>query len=341
MSALFNKIEAVGKKKDLEEAKEIEDIDMSQIDPSAAGEKVVCPRCKKDVLKDHFDSHMTAHSSEILPWLFLGGKRNLENDQEITVRTNITHVLNLAQEVNLKADIKEIATEYNRERDLPFVYKKLNFGDTPDQDILSELESAIEFIHEAHSSNERHNVLVNCVQGISRSASVVLAYLMKYERMSLRAAYDHVRERRAVADPRKEFLDQLAVFECKLFDVDKPTLTGAIVFEGRNLLNVDDATPLSQPCREPPSTSAPAKEQIVTADPQAESTFIEDISNKPARAAATSYESVSDWYTDENPADSPTKTTSEWYLDGKPRPSTRTSQTEVHVMDEATVQPQS
>ena len=131
------------------------------------------------------------------------GKRNLENDQEITVRTNITHVLNLAQEVNLKADIKEIATEYNRERDLPFVYKKLNFGDTPDQDILSELESAIEFIHEAHSSNERHNVLVNCVQGISRSASVVLAYLMKYERMSLRAAYDHVRERRAVADPRK------------------------------------------------------------------------------------------------------------------------------------------
>ena len=39
----------------------------------------------------------------------------------------------------------------------------------------------------------------------------------------------------------EEFLDQLAVFECKLFDVDKPTLTGAIVFEGRNLLNVDDA----------------------------------------------------------------------------------------------------
>ncbi len=29
------------------------------------------------------------------------GKRNLENDQELTVRTNITHVLNLANDVNL------------------------------------------------------------------------------------------------------------------------------------------------------------------------------------------------------------------------------------------------
>lgn len=29
------------------------------------------------------------------------GKRNLENDQELTVRTNITHVLNLANDVSL------------------------------------------------------------------------------------------------------------------------------------------------------------------------------------------------------------------------------------------------
>eukprot|EP00439_Symbiodinium_sp_Y106_P081665 s855_g20.t1 len=87
MSALLSKVEAVGKKmlflisvqfcshfksrklaeqmrKDLEEAKEIEDIDLSQIDPTAAREKVVCPRCGKEVLKEHFESHMTAHSSD-------------------------------------------------------------------------------------------------------------------------------------------------------------------------------------------------------------------------------------------------------------------------------------
>jgi len=335
MSALLSKVEAVGKKKDLEEAKEIEDIDLSQIDPTAAREKVVCPRCGKEVLKEHFESHMTAHSSEILPWLFLGGKRNLENDKEMTIRTNITHVLNLAHDVNLKDGFREVYTEYNRERGLPFVYKKISFGDTADQNILPELDGALQFISEAHSSNEQHHVLVHCAQGVSRSASVVLAYLMKYERMSLRQAYDHVRERRTVADPRKEFVDQLAHFECQLFELDEPTLTGAIAFEGRTLLNLDDPMPMLQ---EGQKESVSAKEpQQASAVPQddneAENDMVEeDISNKPARTAALSYESVSDWYKDENPADSPTKTTSEWYLDGKPRPSTRTSQTEIHAM---------
>lgn len=71
------------------------------------------------------------------------GKRNLENDQEMTVRTNITHVLNLAQDVKLglggsswslmvlrspHADLVKLVTEYNQERGLPFVYEKLHFG---------------------------------------------------------------------------------------------------------------------------------------------------------------------------------------------------------------------
>ncbi|CAJ1367434.1 unnamed protein product [Effrenium voratum] len=103
MSELLKRVEAIGEK-DREESKawtsvEIEDIDLSQIDPSAARLRVKCPRCEKEVLEEYLQSHMTAHSSEILPWLFLGGKRNLDNDVELTVRTGITHVLNLANDV--------------------------------------------------------------------------------------------------------------------------------------------------------------------------------------------------------------------------------------------------
>ena len=43
---------------------EIGDIDLSQIDPTAARERVKCPRCEKDVLEEHLASHMTAHSSD-------------------------------------------------------------------------------------------------------------------------------------------------------------------------------------------------------------------------------------------------------------------------------------
>ena len=52
-------------------------------------------------------------------------------------------------------------------------------GDTRDQDILKELDGALQFIHDAKTGDERHRVLVNCAQGVSRSASVTIAYLMK------------------------------------------------------------------------------------------------------------------------------------------------------------------
>ncbi|CAJ1363260.1 unnamed protein product [Effrenium voratum] len=160
--------------------------------------------------------------------------------QELTIRTNITHVLNLAQEVNLKEDIRTLLTEYNAERGLEFVYKKEGLGDTPDQS-LTDIDGLLDFIHGAHQANERHHVLVNCVQGISRSAAVVLAYLMKYERMSLRDAYHFLRHRRSIADPRKEFLQQLGVLERRLFGLEAPTLSGEVAFAGRHMLNLDDA----------------------------------------------------------------------------------------------------
>eukprot|EP00434_Breviolum_minutum_P009487 symbB.v1.2.008354.t3/scaffold524.1/size192337/3 len=233
------RVEAEGQRKDREEAKEISDVDLSQITTETC-ERVTCSRCEQDVPKEHLESHLTAHSSEILPGLYLGGKRNLENDKELTVRTQITHVLNLAQEVNLKEDIRTLLTEYQAQRGLEFVYKKVGLGDTPDENILKDMDSILDFIHQARSS-EQHHILVNCVQGISRSAAVVLAYLMKFEEMSLRDAYHFLRHRRSIADPRKEFLQQLGKLECELFNLSTPTLNSDLAFAGRHMLNLDDA----------------------------------------------------------------------------------------------------
>ena len=61
---------------------EIGDIDLSQIDPNAARERVKCPRCEKEVLEEHLQSHMTAHSSVsrlllVLMWDFHGFSKQL------------------------------------------------------------------------------------------------------------------------------------------------------------------------------------------------------------------------------------------------------------------------
>ena len=44
---------------------------------------------------------------------------------------------------------------------------------------LPPCSGALDFIYQAKLSNAEHHVLVNCAQGVSRSASVTIAYLMK------------------------------------------------------------------------------------------------------------------------------------------------------------------
>lgn len=45
--------------------------------------------------------------------------------------------------------------------------------------LLRKRAGALEFIHQAKLSHEQHHVLVNCAQGVSRSASVTIAYLIQ------------------------------------------------------------------------------------------------------------------------------------------------------------------
>ena len=66
-------------------------------------------------------------------------------------------------------------------------------------------------INECHKSGG--NCVVHCVAGASRSTTLVLAYLIKYERMALRYAYTSVRKRRDSARPNLGFWSQLIDYE--------------------------------------------------------------------------------------------------------------------------------
>lgn len=60
-------------------------------------------------------------------------------------------------------------------------------------------------------------MLVHCVAGVSRSATLVIAYLMKFEYMSLRQAFYHVKAVRPIIRPNPGFWRQLIEYEVKLF----------------------------------------------------------------------------------------------------------------------------
>ena len=61
-------------------------------------------------------------------------------------------------------------------------------------------------------------VLVHCFAGVSRSASVVIAYLMRYHNMTYSQACAHVRDRRPWINPNPGFVNQLKRYETWLAD---------------------------------------------------------------------------------------------------------------------------
>lgn len=88
--------------------------------------------------------------------------------------------------------------------------------DDPNALILPYLDTAVDRIHEAITQKSFH-VLVHCVAGVSRSAAVVIAYLMKYRRMTLRDAFNYCYNLRPVIRPNNGFMVQLINYEIQLF----------------------------------------------------------------------------------------------------------------------------
>ena len=88
-------------------------------------------------------------------------------------------------------------------------------NDNEDVDILAHAEKALSFIHAILTAGG--SVLVHCKQGVSRSSTIVLLYLMKYKMMTLCDAYQLLRERRSTVRPNIGFWAQLIAYENGLF----------------------------------------------------------------------------------------------------------------------------
>lgn len=84
--------------------------------------------------------------------------------------------------------------------------------DNPFAELAAHLPSSTAFIREALRDPEAR-VLVHCVQGISRSASVVCAFLMALYGWSPGKAVAFVKAKRWIAEPNFGFVAQLHEYE--------------------------------------------------------------------------------------------------------------------------------
>jgi len=82
-------------------------------------------------------------------------------------------------------------------------------------DISAHFEEAGQFIEDEIQNGGR--VLVHCAAGISRSSSLVLAYLMKYRHYDLRKAFNLVKSSRRVVRPNNGFFQKLIDYERSIY----------------------------------------------------------------------------------------------------------------------------
>jgi hypothetical protein len=81
-----------------------------------------------------------------------------------------------------------------------------------------------------------NNVLVHCSAGISRSPTLVLAYIMKKDHITLDEAFDKMRKLRQIVDPNVSFIIQLREWEKTIMS------TPADVNEDNNNLGTNNGT---------------------------------------------------------------------------------------------------
>lgn len=128
--------------------------------------------------------------TEIIPNLFLGSIRNANSKIK-----SYDVIINLSCE-KLKKHVTSRSKIYNF-------------------DILDDNLEPIHLLFDTTSHlinfylNKGKTILVNCYMGISRSATIVIAYLMKTYRIPFKEAYSFVLRKRPIIYPNKGFIRQL------------------------------------------------------------------------------------------------------------------------------------
>ncbi|CAL8360005.1 unnamed protein product [Boreogadus saida] len=150
------------------------------------------------------------HVNEVWPGIYIGDEKTAL-ERAALKSMGITHILNAAEG---KWNNVSTGAAYYRDDDMDIQYYGVDADDKPTFNIAQFFCPASHFIHGA-VQDPQSKVLVHCVMGRSRSASLVLAYLMTEQGLSVVGAIEHVRQRRCIL-PNHGFLRQLRALDIAL-----------------------------------------------------------------------------------------------------------------------------
>lgn len=139
--------------------------------------------------------------SLILDYLYLGSGKDAQ-DKDTLQSSGVTTVLN-------------VTAEWRTSHHEDFKHHRISLNDNVKQSLEKAMDDACEIIHKVKTNDPPGKILVHCVMGRSRSAAIVMAYLVRHENMTLKEAFELTHKARPIVRPNSRFLSDLIAWELK------------------------------------------------------------------------------------------------------------------------------
>ncbi|KDR80052.1 hypothetical protein GALMADRAFT_222955 [Galerina marginata CBS 339.88] len=138
-----------------------------------------------------------------------------------------------------------------------FIRHQIQLDDTEDADVLTHLLPAIHFIQA--ELDKGRGVLVHCQAGVSRSSTIVAAYLMHSRKIDPQAALELIKKARPFIDPNQGFLQQLDLFHSAQYKISRREKAIRMFYMGRavdEVMNGDGSPSETEMFAQYPRTSS-------------------------------------------------------------------------------------
>ena len=149
------------------------------------------------IIKNYLNKDNLFEANEIIDGIYLGNINSVYDIKKLK-ELGITHIISV-----LSGFIPPYPEDFD--------YLVINAYDTENTNLLKTFETANKFIDETLYENNG-KVLIHCMAGRSRSATILAAFIIKNFGMDVKNSIESIKIKRNIVEPNKSFLNQLNIY---------------------------------------------------------------------------------------------------------------------------------